>query len=93
MLNSTLKTNANGVFAIALRDLSKFLRDRTRIVASIIAPIVFIGILGGSLESNLGEAAGYSFLLFTFTGIYAQTLFQSASFGVISLIEDREKRL
>jgi len=76
--------------AIAYRDLIKFLRDPTRIVASLVFPVVFVGILGGSLDANLADDVGYSFLLFTFTGIYAQTLFQSSAIGVISLIEDRE---
>lgn len=80
----------NSVIAIAARDFIKFMRDPTRIVGTMIFPVIFVGILGGSLESNLGEAAGYNLMLFTFTGIYAQTLFQSASLGVISLIEDRE---
>jgi ABC-2 type transport system permease protein len=29
-------------------------------------------------------------VIYTFTGVYAQTLFQSAAFGIISLIEDRD---
>jgi ABC-2 type transport system permease protein len=80
----------SNVLAITLRDFIKLLRDPTRLVASLIFPVIFIGILGGSLDTNLSDVAGYSLLLFTFTGIYAQTLFQSAAIGVISLIEDRE---
>ena len=52
--------------------------------------MVFIGILGGSLQANVGKQLGYDYLLFTFTGIFAETLFQSTAFGLISLIEDRE---
>src|SRR5205085_12460788 len=33
---------------------------------------------------------GYDLLVVTFTGVLAQTLFQSTAVGVISLIEDRE---
>lgn len=80
----------NAIFTIAYRDLIKFLRDRPRILITFIFPIIFIGVLGGSLQANLGKALGYDFLLFTFTGVLAQTLFQSTASGVISLIEDRE---
>jgi ABC-2 type transport system permease protein len=80
----------NAVLAIAYRDFAKFLRDRGRIVATFIFPVVFIGILGTSLQSNLGNSLGFNFILFTFTGVLAQTLFQSSASGVISLIEDRE---
>jgi ABC-2 type transport system permease protein len=78
------------ILTIAFRDLLKFLRDPARIASTLIFPIIFVEILGGSLDKNLSESAGYNFLAFTFTGVFAQTLFQSATMGVISLIEDRE---
>jgi len=78
----------NAISIIALRDLLKFLRDRSRIVATFIFPVLFIGALGGSLQANLD--VGYNFMTFVFTGVLGQTLFQSAASGVISLIEDRK---
>jgi ABC-2 type transport system permease protein len=81
---------ANAVMVIAYRDLLKFIRDRTRIVASFIFPAVFIGALGGSLQATFGDASNFNLLTFTFTGVLAQTLFQTTAFGVISLLEDRE---
>lgn len=80
----------NTIITIAFRDLTKFLRDKTRIFASLIFPVVFIGGLGGGLQANLAKAAGYNFFIFIFTGVLAQTLFQSTASGIISLIEDRE---
>lgn len=80
----------NAISAIAYRDLMKFLRDPVRIVATLIFPFVFISILGGSFQANLGDSLNYDFLTFVFTGVFAQTLFQSAASGLISLIEDRE---
>src|SRR3712207_4856004 len=61
-----------------------------RLISTLIFPVVFIGILGGSLDANLGATMGYSFLEFTFTGVLAQVLFRSSAFCVISIIEDRE---
>ena len=80
----------SAIAAIGYRDLLKFLRDRTRLVSSLIFPAVFIAILGGSLQGGFGDAVGFSFIALTFTGILAQTLFQSATMGIVSLIEDRE---
>lgn len=80
----------NAIIAIATRDVLKFLRDRPRILATFIFPFIFISVLGGSLQSNLGGDVGFNFLTFIFTGVIAQTLFQSAASGLISLIEDRE---
>ncbi len=78
------------IFVIAARDFTKFLRDRARIIATFMFPIIFIGVLGGSLQSNLGKTVAYNFLTFIFTGVLAQTLFQSTASGIISLIQDRE---
>lgn len=80
----------NAILTIAYRDFIKFLRDRSRIIATFIFPFIFIAVLGGSLQSNLGSKLGYDFLLFTFIGVLAQTLFQSTAAGIISLVEDRE---
>lgn len=83
----------NVILTIAYRDLLKFLRDKQRIVFSLIFPFIFIAALGGSLNANLGKDVGYNFLTFVFIGILAQTLFQSTASGVISLIADRENDL
>jgi ABC-2 type transport system permease protein len=83
-------SEANAIVAISFRDLMKLLRDPARLVSTFVFPLIFIGILGGSLQANLGNSAGYNLLTFVFTGVLAQTLFQSTALGVISLIEDRE---
>src|SRR3954453_20725909 len=78
------------ILAIAFRDFVKFRRDRGRLIGTFIFPFIFIGILGGSFQSNLAGDFGFNFITFTFTGVFGQTLFQSAADGIISLIEDRE---
>ncbi len=80
----------NAVLAIAARDVTKLLRDRARLVFSFIFPVIFIGLMGGTLQSNLGRAAGFNFIGFIFTGVLGMTLFQSSAQGLLSLIEDRE---
>ena len=78
------------VLTLAYRDVLKLARDPTRLVASIIFPIIFVGVLGGALQSNLGGRAGFNLLTFVFTGIFIQTMFQSTAQGIISLVEDRQ---
>jgi ABC-2 type transport system permease protein len=80
----------SGVLAIAHRDLIKLLRDRARLVADLVFPMIFIGVLGTSLQAGFGDVSGFDLLAFVFTGVLAQTLWQSSALGVISLIEDRE---
>lgn len=85
-----MKNQFNAIFAIASRDFIKFLRDKPRIIATFMFPIIFIGVLGNSLQANLGKTVGFNLLLFVFTGVIGQTLFQSTAAGIISLIQDRE---
>ena len=75
---------------LAYRDLIRFLNDRPRLLITFIFPVLFIGVLGGSLQKNLGSNVGFNFMTFVFTGVLGQTLFQSTASGIISLIEDRE---
>jgi len=81
----------SGVLTLAHRDLIKLLRDRTRIVADFSFPLIFIGILGTTLQAGFGAAAGINLLQYVFTGVLAQTVWQSGALGVISLIADREQ--
>jgi ABC-2 type transport system permease protein len=82
--------NLNAIAALAYRDLLKFLRDRSRLISTFIFPFIIIVAMGGSLQSNLGRNVDYNFLTFIFTGVFAQTLFQSATLGIVSIIDDRE---
>jgi ABC-2 type transport system permease protein len=80
----------SAVVALAYRDLMKLVRDPIRLVTSLIFPVIFIGILGGSFQSGFGSMIDYDFMHFVFVGVLAQTLFQSSALGIISLIEDRQ---
>src|SRR3954469_24303850 len=84
-------TELSGVLTLAHRDLIKLLRDRTRIIADFSFPLIFIGILGTTLQAGFGQASSINLLQYVFTGVLAQTIWQSGALGVISLIADREQ--
>ena len=79
----------NVIAALAGRDLTKFARDPGRLVAAVVFPFFMIFLLGGTLQLNLGKAAGFNFIGFTFTGFLGMTLFQSTASGLTSLMDDR----
>lgn len=85
-----LSNEINAVLMIAQRDIIKLMRDKTRLIASLIFPIIFVGVLGNSMDANLGDLLPYNFMEYTFMGVLAMTLFQSTAAGIASLIEDRE---
>ncbi|WKZ30432.1 MAG: ABC transporter permease [Candidatus Dojkabacteria bacterium] len=80
----------SAIATIAYRDVLKLFRDIPRLIFSFIFPILFVGVLGTSMQASFGAASGQDLLTFTFLGVLAQTLFQSTAAGIISLIEDRE---
>ncbi len=78
------------ILTLAYRDLMKLLRDPARLISTLMFPLLFIVILGGSLQGSFGSSSHFDYLAYVFTGVFAQTLFQSAAMGVVSLIDDRE---
>ena len=84
-------SDVSGILTLAHRDVVKLLRDRTRIVADFSFPLIFIGILGTTLQAGFGAASGINLMQYVFTGVLAQTIWQSGALGVISLIADREQ--
>ncbi len=85
-----LKNEINAILTIAARDVTKLLRDRARLIMGLVFPVIFIGVLGSSMQANLADTLGYNFLTFVFIGVIAQSLFQSTAAGIISLLEDRQ---
>ncbi|TMD31370.1 MAG: ABC transporter permease [Chloroflexi bacterium] len=80
----------NVAMALAGRDLLKFFRDPGRLIAAVVFPFAMVVLLGGTLQLNLGAAAGFNFISFTFTGFLGMTLFQSTAQGLTSLMDDRQ---
>jgi hypothetical protein len=76
------------LIGIAFRDVTKLVRDPTRLSVSLAFPIlIFVG-LGNVLQPTLGRATGLDSVTLMFTGVLAASLFQSAAAGMMSLIED-----
>jgi len=82
---------ASAIAAIAHRDFVKLLRDRVRLFSELAFPLVLILLLGPALQSGFGAPGGLDLTAFVFTGVLAQTIWQSAVMGLISLIADREE--
>lgn len=84
-------TELSAILAIAHRDFVKLLRDRARIVSDFAFPLLLVALLGPALQAGFGSPGGLNLQAFVFTGVLAQTVWQSAALGVISLIADRDE--
>ncbi|MFH1750561.1 MAG: ABC transporter permease [Candidatus Micrarchaeota archaeon] len=79
----------NGIRAIWLREFIRFKRQRSRILSSVISPLLWLFIFGSGFGATAGFGAS-SYQAFIFPGILGITiLFTSIFFGV-SIIWDRQ---
>jgi ABC-2 type transport system permease protein len=90
-LSRSGRADLSAIAVIAHRDFVKLLRDRTRLFSELAFPLVLVLLLGPALQSGFGATAGVDLTAFVFTGVLAQTLWQSSTLGLVSLIADREE--
>ena len=85
------RADLSAIAVIAHRDFVKLLRDRTRLLSELAFPLVLVLLLGPALQSGFGGTSKLDLTAFVFTGVLAQTIWQSATLGLVSLIADREE--
>ena len=85
-------TEIRGFYTLWLREVKRYLRDRTRIVGSVVSPLLWLVIFGAGIGGTLGggSLAGISYQQFIFPGIVGQTLLFTSMFMGISVIWDKE---
>lgn len=75
-----------GIYALWYREIKVFTRERSRIISSIVNPILWLLIIGGGLGSAVtlgGLFSGVNYQTFIYPGVLIQTaLFSSIFFGV-----------
>jgi ABC-2 type transport system permease protein len=75
-------SDLKGIYALWYREFKVFLRERSRIVSSIINPLLWLIIIGGGLGSAI-SFGGINYQTFIFPGVLIQSaLFSSIFFGV-----------
>jgi ABC-2 type transport system permease protein len=71
-----------GIYALWYRETKVFLRERSRVISSIINPLLWLLIIGGGLGSVI-SFGGVNYQTFIYPGVLIQTaLFSSVFFGV-----------
>jgi ABC-2 type transport system permease protein len=86
-------TELRGFYTLWLREVKRYLRDRTRIVSSFVQPLLWLVVFGAGIGAALRggfQIAGVNYQSLIFPGIVAQTLLFTAMFMGISVIWDRE---
>jgi ABC-2 type transport system permease protein len=87
---ASVARDLNAVFAIAWREILRAVKSPLSIAFTVIFPILFIGILGGSISQNLSGALPYAYLPFMLIGMVANGMYQGTITGVTNLVEERD---
>jgi ABC-2 type transport system permease protein len=84
-------TELRGLYTLWLREVKRYLRDRTRIISSFFQPLLWLVVFGLGLGSIVRVSVpGLTYQQLIFPGIIGQTLLFTAMFMGISVIWDRD---
>ena len=78
------------IYILWLREVKKYLRSRTQIIASLGSPIMYLGILGFGLGPIFQKAGEGSYLQFMAPGVIGMTVLFTSMFSGIALLWDRQ---
>jgi ABC-2 type transport system permease protein len=88
--SATMAREVNAVFAIAWREILRAVKSPASLAVTVLFPIIFMGVLGGSIAQNLAGALPFNYLQFMLIGMVANSLYQGTIAGVTNLVEERE---
>jgi ABC-2 type transport system permease protein len=85
-----LRHQVRGAAVVWQREMIRFGRDRSRIVSSLVQPVLFLFVLGTGLSSLIPSNGDVDFRTFLFPGVLATSVLFTAAFSGISMVWDRE---
>ncbi|HJQ31084.1 MAG TPA: ABC transporter permease [Pyrinomonadaceae bacterium] len=78
------------IYILWLREVKKYMRSRTQIIASLGSPIMYLGILGFGLGPVFRRAGEGDYLQFMAPGVVGMTVLFTSMFSGIALLWDRQ---
>jgi ABC-2 type transport system permease protein len=72
------------------REMIRFGRDRARMFAMLLQPLLFLFVMGTGLSSVVDTGGAFDFRTFLYPGVLAMSVLFTAAFSGISLVWDRE---
>ncbi len=79
-----------GIYAVWLREAKIYIREKERLVSSIISPLLWIFGFGSGLGSTVERVSGYPYQVFIYPGIMVMTVLFTSLFYGVYIIWDRK---
>lgn len=88
---SGLSHEIRAAYVVWQREMIRFGKDRARMIASLVQPLMFLLVLGAGLSPIISTGSGsVDFTTFLFPGVLAMSVLFTAAFSGISIVWDRE---
>lgn len=86
-----MRAVVRGVWVVGYREILRLVGQRSRLVASILTPLLFFGLFGAGFNRLVGEIfPAVDLMTFMFPGIVAMTVIMPSVFTGMSVVWDRE---
>jgi ABC-2 type transport system permease protein len=85
-----MNNELEALWALTLRDLRRFFRDRSQILGALARPLLWLVFMGKGLRSTVPQVSGIDYQHFVFAGAIAMTVLFSGMFQSVTMIWDRE---
>jgi ABC-2 type transport system permease protein len=79
-----------GIYAIWLREAKIYMREKERVISSIVSPLLWIFAFGAGVGSSMDIIEGYSYQVFIYPGIVVMTVLFASLFYGVYIIWDRK---
>ena len=80
----------SGLYAIWYRELKVYIRERSRIVASIISPLMWLVVFGTGLGASITSVQNVSYQTFIYPGIIVMSILFGSIFYGLYIVWDRK---
>jgi ABC-2 type transport system permease protein len=85
-----LRHELRAISMVWRREMIRFGRDRARMFAMLLQPLLFLFVMGTGLSSVVDTGGSFDFRTFLYPGVLSMSVLFTAAFSGISLVWDRE---
>ena len=77
-------------YAVMEREMLRMIRQRTRLVAAMVRPLIWLLVIGGGFNAAMGSARGANYQAFLVPGVLGMTCLFGAMLAALTTVYDKE---